>query len=215
MMIRFPGVYAPQSDTRLISDAVRAEKLDASSQVLDLCSGSGALSVCAAKAGAGTVFAVDISRRAAVCTWMNGRLRGHRIHARHGDLLAPFHGRRFDLVVSNPPYVPSVGDRAPRTGRARSWDGGNDGRLLIDRICAKAPGVLRKEGTILLIQSALSGIDRTVERLADHELEASVVSRTLIPFGPVLLSRRRYLESIGVIAPDQVTEEIVVIRARR
>ena len=101
-MIRFPGVYAPQCDTRLISDAVRAEKLDASSQVLDLCSGSGALSVCAAKAGAGTVFAVDISRRAAVCTWMNGRLRGHRIHARHGDLLTPFHGRRFDLVVSNP-----------------------------------------------------------------------------------------------------------------
>lgn len=99
--------------------------------------------------------------------------------------------------------------------RARSWDGCNDGRLLLDRICATAPGVLQKEGTILLIQSALSGIDRTVELLADNELEASVVSRTSIPFGPVLLSRRRYLESIGVIDPDQVTEEIVVIRARR
>ncbi|MDV8070771.1 HemK2/MTQ2 family protein methyltransferase [Rhodococcus sp. IEGM 1366] len=214
-MIRFPGTYAPQSNTRLISDAVLAEKSDASSQVLDLCSGSGALSVCATNTGAGTVFAVDISRRAAVCTWMNGRLRGHRICVRHRDLLAPFHGRRFDLVASNPPYVPSAGDRAPRTGRARSWDGGNDGRLLIDRICATAPGVLRNEGTILLVQSALSGIDLTVELFADHEPEASVVSRTSIPFGPVLLSRRRYPESIGVIDPDQVTEEIIMIRAKR
>jgi len=183
-MIRFPGVYAPQSGTRLISDAVRAEKLDASSQVLDLCSGSGALSVCAAKAGAGTVFAVDISRRAAVCTWMNGRLRGHRIRVRHGDLLAPFHGPRFDLVVSNPPYVPTEGDRAPRSGRARSWDGGNDGRLFFDRICATAPGVLRNEGTILLIQSALSGIDRTVE------LFATTNSRHRWSRGPRFLSAR-------------------------
>lgn len=65
------------------------------------------------------------------------------------------------------------------------------------------------------VDSAFGGVDRTVELFADHDLVASVVSRTSIPFGPVLLSRRRYLESIGVIDPDQVTEEIVVIRARR
>ncbi|BAH50601.1 methyltransferase [Rhodococcus opacus] len=73
--------------------------------MLDLCAGSGILSVCAAEQGA-RVTAVDVSRRAVATAWMN--TRPHRRSARvvRGDLTEPVRGERFDLVVSNPPLRP-------------------------------------------------------------------------------------------------------------
>ncbi len=123
-MIRFPGVYAPQSRTRLISDAALAEHMDASSQVLDPRSGRGAVNACAAGPGTESVFAADISRRAAVCPWLSGQFHGARIRVSCGGGLLPLlRGRRYDLVIATPPNVPSLCNRKPRIGPAHSWDG--------------------------------------------------------------------------------------------
>ncbi|MFI6009553.1 HemK2/MTQ2 family protein methyltransferase [Streptomyces sp. NPDC051243] len=206
------GVYRPQTDTRLLGRAMRREGVTAQTDVLDLGTGSGILAVEAARLG-GRVTAVDISWRAIAAARLNALLNGQSLRVRHGDLAAAVPGRRFDLVIANPPYVPAPGPGPPR-GRARSWDAGTDGRLLIDRICDTAPAVLRPTGTLLIVHSHLCGIGATLTRLARAGLHAEVVDRTRLPFGHVLLSRLAWLREQGLPA-DGTTEELVVIRAER
>ncbi|MFD6326862.1 HemK2/MTQ2 family protein methyltransferase [Streptomyces sp. NPDC058442] len=204
------GVYAPQTDTGLLRRALRREPITGETDVLDLGTGSGLLAVEAARLG-GRVTAVDISWRALATTWWNARLNGQSLRVRHGDLATAVPGRRFDLVVTNPPYVPTPGTAPPR-GPARAWDAGSDGRLLIDRICDSAPTVLRPAGTLLLVHSHLCGVDDTLTRLEGAGLRPEVVDRTRLPFGRVLRSRLAWLREQG-LAADGTTEELVVIRA--
>ncbi|MCL8010155.1 HemK2/MTQ2 family protein methyltransferase [Streptomyces sp. AS02] len=205
-----PGVYPPQTDTRLLERAMHREGVTAETDVLDLGTGSGVLAVQAARLG-GHVTAVDISWRAIAAAWLNALLNGQILRVRHGDLATAVPGRRFDLVIANPPYVPAPGPRAPR-GRARAWDAGTDGRLLIDRICDSAPTFLRPTGTLLIVHSHLCGVGATLTRLAEAGLRAEVVDRTLLPFGRVLRSRQAWLREQGLTS-DGTTEELVVIRA--
>jgi release factor glutamine methyltransferase len=209
-----PGVYAPQTDTRLLERAMRREGVTTGTDVLDLGTGSGTLAVVAARLG-GRVTAVDISWRAIAAAWLNALLNGQTLRVRHGDLTAAVPGRRFDLVISNPPYVPApTSGPLPPRGPARAWDAGTDGRLLIDRICAAAPTLLRPTGTLLMVHSHLCGVGTTLTRLKENGLRAEVVDRACLPFGRVLRSRLAWLREQGLTAGG-TTEELVVIRAVR
>lgn len=210
-----PGVYRPQTDTGLLRRALYRERITGRTEVLDLGTGSGALAVEAARMG-GRVTAVDISWCALVSAWFNALLNGQVVRVRHGDLASAVPGRRFDLVVTNPPYVPAPPADGPPRGPARAWDAGTDGRLLTDRICAAAPTVLRPAGRLLMVHSHLSGVEETLVRLREAGLRARVVDRTRLPFGRVLLSRLGWLRERGLVADDadgRATEELVVIRA--
>ncbi|MFJ6539096.1 HemK2/MTQ2 family protein methyltransferase [Streptomyces sp. NPDC091385] len=205
------GVYSPQFDTGLLRRAMRRERIARGrTEILDLGTGSGLLAVEAARLGA-RVTAVDISWRAVLTTWCNARLNGQSVRVRHGDLASAVPGRRFDLVVTNPPYVPAPAAAPPR-GPARAWDAGTDGRMVIDRICAAAPAVLRPTGTLLLVHSHLCGVDDTLTRLAAAGLYGEVVDRARLPYGRVLRSRLAWLRERGLTA-EGTTEELVVIRA--
>ncbi len=215
LLFRAPTVYPPQGDTWLLAEALEAEHLGEGVRVLDLCAGSGALSIAAARGGARDLTAVDISRRAVLSTWVNTRLRGLRVRVLHGDLLAPVHHEQFDVILANPPYVVAADDRLPTGGPARCWDAGTDGRAVLDRICAGAPGLLRPGGVLLLVFSTLCGVEQTLDQLADGGLDASVVARAVEPFGPVMTERAALLEERGVIALGQRHEELVVVRGQR
>ncbi|MDW4907254.1 HemK2/MTQ2 family protein methyltransferase [Streptomyces sp. ADMS] len=204
------GVYAPQTDTRLLRQAMCREGITDRTDVLDLGTGSGLLAVEAARLG-GRVTAVDISWRALAATRLNALLNGQTLRVRRGDLAAAVPGRSFDLVITNPPYVPAPSTAAPR-GAARAWDAGKDGRLLIDRICDTAPTVLRPTGTLLIVHSHLCGIDATLTRLEKAGLRAEVVDRAVLPYGRVLRSRLAWLREQG-LTDDGTTEELAVIRA--
>jgi release factor glutamine methyltransferase len=140
-----PGVYRPGTDTRLLGRALHRERITHRTEVLDLGTGSGALSVEAAWLGA-RVTAVDISWRALAAAWWNALLNGQTVRVRHGDLASAVPGRRFDLVVTNPPYVPAPPTDGRSQAPARAWDAGPDGRLLIDRICAAARRYCARRG---------------------------------------------------------------------
>jgi release factor glutamine methyltransferase len=208
-------VYPVQGDTWLLAGALRREPISPAARVLDLGTGTGALAVLAAQAGAAQVTAVDISLRAVLTTWLNAHCRRLPITVHHGDLLDPVAGRQFDVILSNPPYVPSYGNRLPRRGSARAWDAGRDGRALLDRICAQAPGLLVPGGVLLLVHSGLCGVDATLRQLAGAGLDATVAVRSRQQFGPVLRARAGLLEARGLIRPGQREEELVVIRAVR
>jgi release factor glutamine methyltransferase len=181
--------------------------------VLDVCTGSGALAVAAALSGAGAVTAIDVSRRAVLSARLNARLNGARVRARRGDLFAPVAGERFDVIVSNPPYLPTEDDELPRSGPARAWDAGRDGRALLDRICDAAPGHLRPGGALLLVHSTLIGAEQTVGRLAAGGLEVHVLERRRGALGPLLAARAPQLEARGLLRPGQREEELLIVRA--
>jgi release factor glutamine methyltransferase len=208
-----PGVFRPRSDTWLLADTI-ARMPPRQGRVLDLCAGSGALAVSAALAGAREVTAVDISWRAVLATRLNARRNGVRVKALRGDLFAPVRGRRFDLVVSNPPYLPSSRARPPHRGPARAWEGGADGRALLDRICAEAPGHLEPDGSLLVVQSSVCDPHETVRRLRAAGLVAEPVARRRGPLGPLLAARAELLAARGLLPADG-DEELVVVRANR
>ncbi|GAA4896744.1 HemK2/MTQ2 family protein methyltransferase [Actinomycetospora straminea] len=220
-VFRVPGVYPVQRDTWLLADVLRAELTDHGCgvarpcRVLELGAGAGALSVVAAGVPCTDVTAVDLSRRALLSTRINAARHGRRVRTRRGDLTAPVAGERFDVVVSNPPYVPAATDDLPTHGLARAFDGGRDGRAVLDRVCDEAPEVLTGGGRLLVVHSAFNDPALTVARLRARGLSAEVVARHEHPYGPVLTARSALLRERGLATADQRTEELVVVRAVR
>ncbi|MFN2495233.1 MAG: HemK2/MTQ2 family protein methyltransferase [Pseudonocardiaceae bacterium] len=215
MLLRPPGVYRADGDTWLLTDVLRQGGYAAGRRVLDIGTGAGALALAAARAGAATVTAVDLSLRSVAATWLNSRLHRTPVTVRRGDLFAPVAGQHFDLIMANPPYVPAATDVLPRYRISRCWDAGPDGRAVLDRICTEGPARLAPDGMLLLVHSAVCDEDATVSRLADADLDAEVLIRTTVPFGPVMRARVAMLEARGLIEPGQRNEELVVIGARR
>ncbi|MEV5580530.1 HemK2/MTQ2 family protein methyltransferase [Streptomyces parvus] len=213
-MLTMPGVYAPQHDTHLLMRAVGRELQSPGRRVLELGTGSGALAVHASRLGA-LVTAVDISRRAVLCARLNAALHRQRVTVRFGDL-SSVAGGGYDVVISNPPYVPAPAALPPRRGKARAWDGGLDGRVVVDQVCATAATVLEPGGTLLMVHSAMCGVDITLDALRGLGLDAQVIDRELVPLGPVMRSRLLWLRDQGLMDDEeQDKEELVVFRARR
>jgi release factor glutamine methyltransferase len=212
-LVTLPGVFRPISDTWLLADALDGEDLTPGARVLDLCSGSGALAIRAARRG--EVTAVDVSRRAVVTIRLNAALNGVRVRAVRGDLLAAVPGERFDAIVSNPPYVPAPADDVPARGPARAWDAGRDGRALLDRICEQAPERLLGGGVLLVVHSSLLGYGRTADLLAAGGLEVDLAAQERGPLGPLMSGRRAHLEHEGLLAAGQDEEDVLVVRGRK
>ena len=124
--------------------------------VLDLCTGSGCLAILAAMRFAGAnVDAVELSIDAVELARRN--VADHRLKQRvrvlRGDLFAPVTKKRYDLIVSNPPYVDDAGmKRLPPECRHEprmAFDGGADGLAIVRRIIDEAGRHLTERGGLL------------------------------------------------------------------
>lgn len=207
-MMVLPGVFQPISDSWMLAEHVEAVS-GPGVEVLDLCTGSGVVGVTAALAGA-DVTAIDVSRRAVTTARLNGWVRGRRVRARRGHLFDPVAGRRFDIIASNPPYVPSSSSELPKAGITRAWRAGPDGRLVLDRICDHAARHLRPGGVLLLVHSTIIGEQQTLDRLLGGGFaDAAVVDRSTGPLGPLMLEQR----SLGNIPAHIDHEDVIVVRA--
>lgn len=210
--MRLPGVYRPQADTHLLADAIRQAGVPPQARVLDLCTGTGSHAITAANEGAGSVLAVDVSRRALACAWLNGRLRRLPVRVRRGNLMSVTEYGPFDMVVANPPYVPAP---MPPSRSTRAWNAGADGRAVLGPLCEQAYDLLTPDGFLLLVHSSVSDVDMSLTQLRETGLKASIVARKTLAFGPVMRERAPYLERLGYIEPGSRTEEVVVLRADR
>lgn len=147
-----PGVFIPRPETELLVDAVLPALRSASSPVaVDLCSGSGALALAIADEVAGAeVYAVERSPDA--LAWLRRNAEGTAVQVVAADvadagLLQALHGR-VDVVVSNPPYVPSGVEVEPevRADPHRAVFAGADGLALMPAVVARAAELLRAGG---------------------------------------------------------------------
>ena len=212
------GVYPPQHDSQLLIGCLENSGLARGRRVLDLCTGSGVVAIAAAEQGAESVVASDICPRAVNCTRGNAAYAGVSIDVLEGSWSHALDYAPFDLIVSNPPYVPTppAGDTEviPLTaGPARAWNAGIDGRMVLDPLCESAAGLLDVGGSLLMVQSELSGVEKSLESLRATGLDAEVIAWQRIPFGPVLSARAGWLEVTGQIKRGCRTEKLVVIRA--
>jgi ribosomal protein L3 glutamine methyltransferase len=124
--------------------------------VLDLCTGSGCLAILASRHFPNArIDAVDVPKDALAVAGRNvaDHDLGDRVTLYRGDLFGPLGGKRYDLIISNPPYVDAEGMAAlPRECRAEprlAFDGGADGLDLVRRILNEAAAHLTPQGGLL------------------------------------------------------------------
>lgn len=211
-LIVIPGVLNPPSDADLLVDTMYELGVAEGADVLDVFTGSGVLALGAAAAGARNVTAIDIARRACLNARLNSRLHRARVRVLRGDMFEAVAGERFDLIVANPPYVPGGCDEAPR-GVARAWEGGSDGRALVDPFCARVARHLRPGGSLLLVHSSLTGESATTAALTAAGLDVRVAARARGGFGPIVAARQPELEAAGHLRAGEQTEELIVFHA--
>ncbi len=148
----------PRFDTEILAESAIKELRDKSGvRVLDLCTGSGCIAVAIKKnCPDATVVATDVSEEALSLAKQNARKNGVEIDFKRGSLFgAVKKEEKFDLIVTNPPYIPSgdiagldkeVCDYEPRL----ALDGGADGLDFYRDIAAKAKDYLTENGAIML-----------------------------------------------------------------
>ena len=101
----------------------------------------------------------------------------------------------------------------PPPGPTHAWDAGVDGRAVLDPLCAHAPGVLAPGGTLLLVHSEFAGEEASIAALRGGGLDAEVIGERMVPFGPVLSARARWLEGCGLLDRGRRVERLVAIAA--
>ena len=149
-----PAVLIPRHDTEvLVAEAVA--RAGGEGSLLDIGVGSGCVTVALASAlPKATVSGVDSSPQALALAQKNADKLGVAIALYEGSLFGPFTGRRFDLIVSNPPYIPTA-DLETLQPEVRDYeplqalDGGADGLDFYRLIVPAAPGHLSNGGWLL------------------------------------------------------------------
>ena len=151
-----PEVYAPAEDTWLLLRAAGKECRDGE-RVLEIGCGSGAVS--GALSQRALVLATDINPHAV----REARDRG--VEVIRTDLFSGICGR-FDLVLFNPPYLPTDPDERMDDWLEYALDGGPDGRAIISRFLSGVGGVLAPAGRVLLLVSSLTGFSEVCMLIA-------------------------------------------------
>ena len=198
-----PGVFIPRPETEVLVDAV-LEYLDlcgvCEPVVVDLCTWSGAVAVSTAYERAGArVHATEIVTATAEVARLNAERAGvaDRVTVGVGDLFAPLSDElrgHVDVVVSNPPYIPTadlaglpaeVASREPRI----ALDGGADGLDTVRRIVDEARAWLRPGGLLAMETDTERAKDAAV--LMSSWYEGVVVGRDLTGRDRIVIGTRR------------------------
>lgn len=150
-------VLIPRPETELLAErAIAALHGTPSPTALDLCCGSGCLAISMAlEVPAAHVHAADLSEGALAVTQLNAQRLHARVTLHQGDLFAALpEGMRFDVIVSNPPYIPAADccelQAEVRREPLMALDGGADGYDFYRCIAQEAPHRLNPGGTLLM-----------------------------------------------------------------
>ena len=156
------NVYAPLEDSSMLADAVSRE---AYGTVLDMGCGSGIQAITAAKKNEVLkVTAADFSPHALRAAKTNAKRNkvDKKIKFIQTNLFKKLRGKKFNTIIFNPPYLPvDERDEGIEKFTRATWDGGKDGRKLLDPFLQKFDNHLQPNGVLLLVQSSLNNPKKT------------------------------------------------------
>jgi release factor glutamine methyltransferase len=163
-------VYQPEADTYLLLDAARKE-VKPGDRILEVGTGSGLISRELAKVSG--VVATDINPHAVLCARKAG------IDVVRTDLFAGIRGF-FDLILFNPPYLPTQPEERMDDWLEYALDGGESGRAVIERFARNIGDVLAPGGRILLLISSLTGLSDVQALFAGQGYSAGIAMQQMV-----------------------------------
>jgi len=123
------------------------------------------------------VVATDINDHALKCALKNTIANKiYNIEFRQGNLFEAVIGRKFDLILFNTPYLPTNEDEKIDQEINAAWDGGVDGREIIDQFINELKDYLNENGRVQLVQSSLSDNDKTIARLEEMGFNTEITA---------------------------------------
>lgn len=176
-------VYEPAEDTFLLADNLMVKQSD---KVLEIGTGTGIISIIASKKTE-NVTAIDINKYAVECAQKNAKINQTPIDVRLGDLFGPVEDEKFDLILFNTPYLPTDEDEMVNDELEAAWDGGKDGRSVIDRFIKDLSTHLNPRGHVQLVQSSLSNVEETIGKLMEMNFEVTVTASERFFFEEVVV----------------------------
>ncbi len=187
-------VQVPKAGTLLLARQIPTL---AQGSVLDLGTGCGLLALLATRS-ANRVMATDVIEACVRCAWRNALLNGCevQIDVRLGDLFAPVVGETFDLIMTNPPQMPTPQDREVGGDEAAADNGGPDGWAILDRVIREAPAHLKPEGRLVFTLFDFLGEQNGLRRLKEAGLSPTILARETQPFPRLARERLNYIRSI-------------------
>lgn len=170
------NVYEPAEDSFLLADAALDVCTD-DMTVLEIGTGTGFVaSVIQANMNV-ELIATEINPYAAACAKSNG------VVVVRTDMFSGIKKNRlFDIIIFNPPYLPTSDEEKVPGWLNYAFDGGKDGREAIIRFLEEASDYLAEKGKILILISSLTGINEVRELMCENGFKSKIIARTKCSF---------------------------------
>jgi len=178
------NVYTPAEDSYLLCENLEIEN---GMSVLEIGTGSGIVAMYASKLTS-YVTATDINFDAIALAESNFKANGiENIELLFGNLFEPVKNRKFDVILFNTPYLPTEEGEVLDSNLNYAFDGGLNGRKVIDLFLNEVKNHLNDGGIVQLIQSSLSGNDETLARLDELGFIAEIAKKEHYFFEDIVL----------------------------
>ncbi len=156
------NVYNPAEDSYLLADNL---EINDGQSVLEIGTGSGIVAMYASRL-TDRITVTDINFDACELARRNFKDNGiEGIKILFGNLFEPVENRKFDIILFNTPYLPTEDDDVIDDTINYAFDGGVNGRKVIDLFLNEVGNHLNDGGIVQLIQSSLSGNQETLQKL--------------------------------------------------
>lgn len=178
-------VYIPAEDTFLLAENLEIKESDT---VLEIGTGTGTVGLFASKLTNGQITVTDINFDALELARVNfSKNNIENVEFVFGNLFDELENRKFDVILFNTPYLPTDEDDIIDDNLNYAFDGGADGRKIIDPFLYEVKNHLNKGGLVQLIQSSLSDINKTFEILSKEGFMCEVAGSEHFFFEDIVL----------------------------
>ena len=167
------NVYIPAEDSYLLADNLEIKE---GQSVLEIGTGSGIVAMYASKL-TDRITVTDINLDACLLAEKNFKDNGiENIEILFGNMFEPVKDRKFDVILFNTPYLPTEEDEVLDDTINYAFDGGLNGRKVIDVFLDEVGNHLNDGGIVQMIQSSLSGNDETLDKLDEMGFIAEIAA---------------------------------------
>lgn len=169
------AVYEPAEDSYLLVRTA-VDHVDENDLVLDVGTGSGFVGATISRETGASAVAIDVNPFACERASRAG------LSTVRGDLVSPFLADTFDVVLFNPPYLPTDPDDEWEDWMEVALSGGPTGRSVIESFLDEVSRVLSPRGRVFLLVSSLTGVEEVVVHAAKEGFSAIALADETFPY---------------------------------